>query len=146
MSDRTQDERDTLSMSTDNTAAGRLSDIANAGPIALAATGMKVVTASGREIGKVEVVQMADANAVTPGEGDWANNVDAVSRAGYAMFGVGSHIPDDVRHRLLLLGYLLVDGKGWFLDRDFYAASDQIARVEGDRVILAVDEEGLYPA
>lgn len=141
-----EDQRDTLSMSTDNTAAGRLSDIANAGPIALVAQGMKVVAASGKEIGKVEVVKMADANAVTASDREWANSVDPVSRAGYAIFGIGSHIPDDVRHRLLLLGYLLIDGKGWVLDRDYYAASDQIARVEGDRVLLSVNEDQLYPA
>ncbi|MFM9105842.1 MAG: hypothetical protein ACKOWF_04005, partial [Chloroflexota bacterium] len=98
------------------------------------------------EIGTVEVVQMADANAVTAGEGNGSDSMDAVSRAGYAIFGVGAHIPDDIRHRLLLLGYLLIDGKGWILDRDYYAASDQIARVEGDRVILGVDEDHLYPA
>lgn len=149
MSDRPADsgsplERDTLSMSTDNTAAGRLSDIANAGPIALVSSGMKVMTASGKEIGKVDVVQMADVNAVTSPREDWGNVVDPLSKVGYAVFGVGSHIPDTVRHRLLQLGYLLVDGKGWFLDQDHYVASDQIARVEGDSVYLNVDEDQLY--
>jgi hypothetical protein len=151
MNDRTPDsasplERDTLSMSTDNTAAGRLSDIANAGPIALVESGMSVRTAGGKEIGKVDVVQMGDINAVDSRNEDWGNVVDPLIKVGYAIFGAGSEIPENVRQRLLLEGYLLVDGKGWLLERDFYAASSQIARVEGDTVHLAVDEDQLFKA
>lgn len=149
MSDRSgnpSSDRDSLSMSTDNTAAGRLSDIANAGLISLVTSGMKVVTLSGKELGKVDVVQMADVNAVTTQKEDWGNVVDPLSKVGYAVFGVGSHIPDTVRHRLLLLGYIMIDGKGWLLERDWYAASDQIARVDGDTVHLSVDEDLLFEA
>jgi hypothetical protein len=128
------------SMSTDNTSAGRTGDIANTGPIDLAVTGMRVVDANGDELGKVDDVKMGDPSAVTT-QGEEYDDGDLIDDIGQAVFG-GSDLPDQIRHNLIRVGYLRIDGKGWF-DTDYFAAADQIQRVEGDTVHLSVAKEAL---
>ncbi len=137
---------DWLSMSNDNTASGRASDPVNPGPISLVATGMRVVDAAGQEIGKVDEVRMGDPGAVTSREPGFTDGDTAIDEIGRAIFGVGSRLPGPVRETLLRIGYIRIDGKGWLFDKDHYAASDQIARVEGDVVHLSVGEDVLPDA
>jgi len=134
--------RDWLSMSTDNTASGRGDDI-NSGPITLVETGMKVVDAGGKEIGKVDFLRMGDPDAVTAQGNDWADGVNPIDKIGFALFGVGSQIPQTVRHTLLRVGYIHIEGKGWINDRDCYASAEQIASVTGDTVHLNVAGDAL---
>lgn len=137
---------DLLSMSTDNTPAGRAADPVNAGPISLVAEGMKVVDANGAEIGKVDEVRMGDPGAVTAREPGFTEGETTIDEIGRAIFGVGSRLPGPVRETLLRIGYVRIDGKGWLFDKDRYAASDQIASVEGDVVHLSVAEDVLPDA
>lgn len=137
---------DWLSMSTDNTAAGRSADPVNAGPISLVTNGMRVVDAEGNEIGKVDEVRMGDPGAVTAREPGFTDGNTTIDEIGRAIFGVGSQLPGPVRETLLRIGYIRIDGKGWLFDKDHYAASDQIARVEGDIVHLTVAENVLPDA
>ena len=54
-------ERDPLSMSTDNTAQGRMySDTVEGGPISRVMIGDRVVDSTGKEIGTVKFVKMGD--------------------------------------------------------------------------------------
>lgn len=137
---------DWLSMSTDNTAAGRASDPVNAGPISLVREGMRVVDAGGQEIGKVDEVRMGDPGSVTAREPGFTEGETTIDEIGRAIFGVGSQLPGPVRETLLRIGYIRIDGKGWLFDKDHYAASDQIAKVEGDIVHLSVAEAVLPDA
>ena len=134
--------RDWLSMSTDNTAAGRTGDITNTGPIDLAMPGMRVYDANGDDLGKVDSIKMGDPAAVTSQgeEPDGGNNL--IDEIGRTVFG-GESLPDQIRHNLLRVGYLRVDGKGWLFDTDFFVAADQIAGVEGDAVRLNVTKDTL---
>ena len=139
-------ERDWLSMSTDNTAAGRATDISAGGPISLVRDGMRVVDANGAEVGKVDEVRMGDAGAATAREPGFTEGETIIDDIGRAVFGGGDRLPEQIRHNLLRVGYIHIDGKGWFFDRDHYAAADQIARVEGDAVHLSVAGDALPQA
>lgn len=135
------------SMSTDNTPAGRmLDDPANAGPISLVHVDMRVFDANGNEIGKVDDLRMGDPGAVTAHEPGFTDGATALDEIGRAIFGDGSRLPETVRGNLLRLGYIRIDGKGWLFDTDRYAASNQIARVEGDAVHLTVPGDALPEA
>lgn len=133
--------RDWLSMSTDNTAAGRTGDITNTGPIDLVENGMRVFDANGDELGKVDSIKMGDPGAVTTRGEEPYDGGDLLDEIGRAVFG-GEELPEQIRHNLLRVGYIRVDGKGWF-DTDYFAAADQIATVEGDAVRLSVAKEAL---
>jgi hypothetical protein len=137
-------DRETLSMSNDNTAAGRLTDVSNSGPISLVRSGMEVRAASGGEIGHVDDLRMGDAAALTSQGQAWEDGVNPIAQISVAIFGAGSDFPGDVRQHLLRVGYIHVDGKGWLFDRDFYASADQIARVDGDTVYLTVNEDAVF--
>ena len=132
--------RDWLSMSTDNTAAGRTGDISNTGPIDLVVPGMRVIDASGAELGKVDDIKMGDPAAVTT-QGEEYDDGNLLDDIGRAVFG-GTELPGQIRSNLIRVGYLRVDGRGWF-DTDHFVAADQIARVEGDVVHLTVAKDAL---
>lgn len=132
--------RDWLSMSTDNTSAGSTEGIGNTGPIDLAVRGMRVVDANGDEIGKVDDIKMGDPAAATT-QGEVYDDGGLLDDIGRAVFG-GSALPEQIRDNLLRIGYLRVDGKGWF-DTDYFVAANQVARVEGDTVHLSVAKEEL---
>jgi len=128
------------SMSTDNTAAGRTGDIGNTGPIDLAVTGMRVVDANGDELGKVDDIKMGDPGAAST-RGEQYDDGDLVEDIGRAVFG-DSDLPEQIREDLIRVGYIRVDGKGWF-DTDYFVAANEISRVEGDTVHLSVAKEAL---
>jgi hypothetical protein len=138
--------RDWLSMSTDNTAAGRAADISTAGPISLVREGMRVVDVNGAEVGKVDDLRMGDAGAATAREPGFTDGDTTLEEIGRAVFGLNNRLPDQIRHNLLRVGYIHIDGKGWLFDHDRYAAADQIARVEGDLVHLSVAGDALPEA
>ncbi len=132
--------RDWLSMSTDNTAAGRTGDISNTGPIDLVVPGMRVIDATGAELGKVDDIKMGDPAAVTT-QGEEYDDGNLLDDIGRAVFG-GTALPEQIRNNLLRVGYLRVDGRGLF-DTDYFVAADQIARVEGDSVHLTLAKDAL---
>lgn len=154
---------DPLSMSTDNTASGRMmGNTVEAGPITMVREKMKVVDANGEELGKVDQIKMGDpAAATTAGEdldstagGDVVvgapvgglGGSGGVGLAGGAtgIFGGGDDpaVAEPMRSELLRMGYVKVDGKGWF-DTDHYARADQIASVANDTVTLSVGKDAL---
>lgn len=152
---------DPLSMSTDNTTVGRsMGDTVEGGPISQVREGMRVVDANGEEIGKVGDVKMGDPSAVTTaGQGMGAGADDAaivapvgsgstgggggLANVGAGFFGGGGlDLPEQMRNELLRVGYVKVDGKGWF-DHDHYARADQIGDVANDTVRLSVGKDGL---
>lgn len=154
---------DVPSMSTDNTADGAMTDTAATGAITLVREGMTVVDSSGEELGSVDRVQMGDPSAATAGGQDAGDDVGVAaapvglagtggSGAGAAGGGVAAPIgvfgggdldlPEAFAEDLLRVGFVKIDGKGWF-DRDRYAAADEIAGVSGDTVRLSVGKDAL---
>ncbi|MFM8593926.1 MAG: hypothetical protein ACKOCK_05985 [Chloroflexota bacterium] len=136
--------RDPLSMSTDNTSAGRIADSINHGPIALVHEGMEVVDNTGHKLGKVDRMRMGDPNAATGQGMGWQDGVNTLDEVARGIFGPsGSAIPESDRQTYLRIGYIRIDGRGWFFDHDCYAAADQIDRVEGHTVHLNVSKDVL---
>lgn len=159
------DAGDALSMSTDNTAQGAMAGETTAtGPIAMVREGMTVRDASGEEIGSVDRVQMGDPTAATTQGQDAGDDggvlaapVGAAGGGGSGLgaagggiaapvttFGVGGDLdlPEAFGADLQRVGFIKIDGKGWF-DRDRYAAADEIADVSGDTVRLGVGKDAL---
>jgi hypothetical protein len=104
------------------------------GPIADVREGMRVVDAAGNEVGRVTVVKMGDPGAVTT-QGQILNEPSLEAEK--------PHLPPELSERLLRIGYIKVDRKGLFRS-DVYAGADQIAKVDGDTVHLAVDQHLLF--
>ncbi len=138
------DRSDPLSMSTDNTAAGMAtSDTVETGMIAQVREGMRVVDAGGADVGKVADVRMGDPSAVTTQGEDTGDGDSVLGDAGAVLFGnLDTDLPESFRHQLARVGYIRVDGAGWF-DSDRYASADQITDVSGDTVRLSVDRDSL---
>jgi hypothetical protein len=112
------------------------------GPITKVVRGMTVVDNAGAEVGKVELVKMGDAEAVTT-EGQRVGESEGVVRAlADSIFGSEPDVPGPLAGRLLRLGYVKVDGKG-LLEADRYVASDQIAAVDDNTVRLTVSKDQL---
>jgi hypothetical protein len=123
-------------MTTDNPDAGAVA-AANE-MIKQVRHGMRVVDATGDEIGNVEAVKMGDPGAATV-------EVDTPAYWGLiaAFFGgTEPDVPEPFRSRLLRFGYVKVDGKGW-IDTDRYITTDVIGDVSGDTVTLTVDKDRL---
>jgi len=130
------------SMSTDNTAkrtatGGTMSESDSNRVINQIRDGMRVVDRNGEDLGRVDHVRMGDPTAAT---------VDSDPPSPGLLRGwTGEGEPDveePLRSRLLLLGYVKIDGKGW-LDTDRYVTADLIGRVDNDVVHLAVDKDRL---
>jgi hypothetical protein len=98
------------------------------GPIEQVRENMPAIDAGGERIGKVSFVKMGDPEAVTAPD----EELDAGE----------PHVAGELRERLLRIGFIKIDRKG-FLRPDAYAAADQIDRVEGDSVHLSVTDTGL---
>jgi hypothetical protein len=101
------------------------------GPIRYVREGMKVVDASGKEIGKVEFVKMGDPEAVTT-QGEETGSDEP-------------RIADERRDRFLRVGFVKIDRKG-FLRPDAYVPADEIDRVQDDAVHLSVPDKALVNA
>ena len=131
-------ERDPLSMSTDNTADGKMySDTVEGGPISQVMIGDAVVDSTGKEVGTVKFVKMGDPNAVTDeGQEDSGPGFLGIGDDSYDM----GNLPEQVRHQLMRVGFIHID-VSWADDR--FAGTSQIARVENNTVYLTVPEADL---
>jgi hypothetical protein len=98
------------------------------GPITGVEEGMHIVDAAGKEIGKVGLVKLGDPEAVT-------------TRGQETETGE-PHVAGELRERLLRVGFVKIDRKG-FLRPDAYVAADEIDRVEKDTVHLSVADRAL---
>jgi hypothetical protein len=131
-------DRDPLSMSTDNTAEGRMySDTVEGGPISRVTIGDTVVDSTGKEVGTVKFVKMGDPNAVTT-EGQEDDD------PGFLGLGDNSYdmgdLPEQAQRQLMRVGFIHID-VSWADDR--FAGAGQIARVENNTVHLTVPETNL---
>ena len=131
-------ERDPLSMSTNNTAEGRMySDTVEGGPISMVMIGDSVVDSTDKEVGTVKFVKMGDPNAVTDqGQEDRDPGIWGLGGDSYDL----GNLPEQARHELLRVGFIHID-VSWADDR--FAPADQIARVENNTVYLTVPEAEL---
>jgi hypothetical protein len=131
-------ERDPLSMSTDNTADGEMyADTVEGGPISMVTIGDRVVDSTGKEVGTVKFVKMGDPNAVTT-EGQQDDDPGFLGFGGDS-YDMGS-LPEQARDQLLRVGFIHID-VSWADDR--FAGAGQIARVEDNAVYLTVPEANL---
>lgn len=110
------------------------------------AEGMKVFDRERHEIGKVEYVQFGDDNPATPEVEAAAPNtlddrrstlVDAIADA----FG-DDDLPEEIRQRLLLQGFVRIDANGLFA-AGRYVTPEQIASVSADGLMLNVSKDEL---
>jgi hypothetical protein len=110
-------------------------------PISRVQEGMRVLDAAGDDVGKVEIVQMADPGTVTVNQDE---RPKTLMGAAAEAFGADREpdVPEPLRSRLLVSGYLKIDGPG-LLDRDRYVSSDDVRDVRDDRVHLSVRKEQL---
>jgi hypothetical protein len=115
-------------------------------PLDLVREGMKVIDASGDEIGKVEFVKMGDPEAATvspaavPRQGGLLDTVaDAVTPPD------AGDLPEALAGELLRVGYLRIDTKGWF-NKDRFVPGDAVSGVVGDTVQLSVMKDELAEA
>ena len=101
--------------------------------------GMHVVDAAGKDVGRVKLVQMGDAEAdTTEGNEDRETQIDFFAEA----LG-GEHEPDvaePLRSRLIRSGFIKVDSPNP-LKSDHYVPSDYVREVSGDRVRLSVRQD-----
>jgi hypothetical protein len=96
------------------------------GPISQVVEGMRVFDAAGKEIGYVEFVKLGDPEAITT-LGQEADNGEP-------------RVAGELRERLLRLGFIKVDRKG-FLTSDAYAAADEIDHLQDGAVHLTVADK-----
>jgi len=107
--------------------------------------GMRVVDASGEDIGKVEYVQMGDPDAVTT----QGNERTVTGLAGTVLEGdlpdaSEPDVPNPLRSSLRRTGFLKIDGKG-LRDKDRYVSSERVRDVSGDVVRLDLRKAQLIP-
>jgi hypothetical protein len=110
------------------------------------AEGMKVFDRERHEIGKVEYVQFGDDNPATPEvEAAAPNTLDnrdrSVVDAIADVFG-DDDLPEEIRQRLLLQGFVRIDANGLFA-ADRYVTPEQIASVSADGLMLNVTKDEL---
>ncbi len=110
--------------------------------------GMKVYDQSQVEIGTVEHVQFGDEDPLRP-VGRVANpgETGERSRAEWLVESVldvfsPDDLPETLRQRLLLYGFIRVDGSGLY-DADRYIFPNQIQSVDGQRVTLNMSKNEL---
>ena len=131
-------ERDPLSMSTDNTAQGRMdSDTVEGGPISQVTIGDRVVDSTGKVVGKVKFAKMGDPNAATD-EGQ-EDDSPGIWRLG-GSYDMGN-LPEQARHQFMRVGFIHIDVSR---AHDRFAGTGQIARVEDNTVYLSVPEVNLF--
>jgi hypothetical protein len=106
-------------------------------------TGMKVVDSAGDEIGTVGDVSMGDPEAATTaGNEPRATGVVGQVAAAINPASGEPNVPEPLRSRLVREGYIKIDA-GLLGSADRYASSEQVERVDGDRVVLNVTKEEL---
>lgn len=133
-------------------------------PIGQVHKGMKVVDASGDDLGKVSDVKMGDPQAVTDtgeypegsgwdvglfgtvagGRGTTAEAADPAAVGGPGNVGGEPDLPEPLAARLLREGYIKIDAGLFGSDR--YAPAWTIERVDGDTVHLSANKDDLPKA
>jgi hypothetical protein len=105
--------------------------------------GMRVIDARGDEVGKVDLVRMGDAEAVTTAGND-GSPTDLMGRVAQAVLPDEREpdVPEPLRTNLLRTGYMKIDGPD-LRDTDRYASSEQVREVSGDTVRLKVARDAL---
>lgn len=125
-------------------------------PISRVVRGMAVVDCTGVEVGKVESVTMGDPEAADTqgldtgtGAGGGAvisqsaiESLGVVGALADSVFGSEPDVPGPMAARLIRLGYVKVDARG-LLEADRYVASDEVAEVVDDTVVLTVPKDRL---
>jgi hypothetical protein len=104
--------------------------------------GMRVIDATGEEIGTVEVVQMGDPQAasLTADAGVEDRMVEDVFD-----WSDEPELPASLRARLMRTGFIKVDVKGLFKGSR-YVAAEEIDSVAGETVTLAIAKEQMAEA
>jgi hypothetical protein len=102
--------------------------------IELVQNGMHVFDSTGRDVGEVEYVQFGDPEALTT-RGNEASADGLVGGLAASVTGSEPDVPQPLKDRLLLGGFVKIDGPG-LADTDRYVRADRIAAVDGDRVML----------
>jgi len=109
--------------------------------------GMKVFDRERHEIGKVEYVKFGDDDPATPDVEASAPSdlrehdrtlIDDIAE----VFGADDDLPEEIRDRLLLQGFVRIDADGLFA-ADRYVTPDQIDSVSGDGLMLNVTRDEL---
>jgi hypothetical protein len=109
--------------------------------------GMKVFDSTNTEIGKVDWVKFGDDNPATPEpEAREASRFDGKRRDSFIANLVEAfdpdEIPEEIREKLLLQGFVRIDAEGLF-NADRYVAPEQIERISGDSLTLNVSKDEL---
>lgn len=109
--------------------------------------GMKVFDSTNTEIGTVEWVKFGDDDPTTPEpEARDVNRLDRDRRDtlidNIADAFDPNELPEEVRDKLVLQGFVRIDAAGLFA-ADRYVAPDQIERVTGDALMLNVSKDEL---
>jgi len=109
--------------------------------------GMKVFDSTNAEIGKVDWVKFGDDNPTTPEpEASGLGTFDRQRRDTFidnlAEAFAPDEIPEEVREKPLLQGFVRIDADGLF-NADRYVAPDQIERITGDALMLNVSKSEL---
>lgn len=112
-------------------------------PLSRVREGMHVVDAKGEDVGKVEMVQMGDADARTTA-GNEERPVNPMFEAFAEALGGEREpdVPEPLRSRLVRAGYVKIDSSR-LMDADRYVSSSNVREVSGDRVMLRVNRENL---
>jgi hypothetical protein len=110
--------------------------------------GMKVFDSTNAEIGTVEDFKFSDEDPGTPGleqndvhPMDRERADDPVSIMARAFAGE-DEMSDELKEKLLREGFVRIDAEGLFAG-DRYITPDQIARADGDRLMLSVPKADL---
>jgi len=110
--------------------------------------GMKVFDSTDTQIGTVDDYKFTDEDPSTPGPEtrdvnpiEWERDGDLAHILARA-FSPDDNLSDEVKEKLLREGYVRIDADGLFA-ADRYITPDQIASVEGDRLILNVPKDAL---
>lgn len=109
--------------------------------------GLKVFDSTNTEIGTVEWVKFGDDDPTTPEpEARDVNRLDRDRRDtlidNIADAFDPNELPEEVRDKLVLQGFVRIDAAGLFA-ADRYVAPDQIERVTGDALMLNVSKDEL---
>jgi hypothetical protein len=118
-------------------------DVFGSEPMSRVHEGMRVVDASGDEIGKVQFVQMGDPEAVTD-MGNDGRPTELIGQIAQAVFPDEREpdVPEPLQSELRRTGYIKIDGPD-LRDTDRYASSRHVGLVNGDEVRLNVRKDQL---
>jgi hypothetical protein len=115
----------------------------NSATIARVQQGMRVVDATGEEVGKVAYVKMGDPEAVTThGNEPRATGLTERFADVVAPSGREPDVPDPVRSNLLRTGFIKIKGHGLFA-KDRYVSIERVRDCLDDEVRLDVAKDNL---